>query len=134
MLEKNIGDSVNRRFGDLKLRLGTELHGIWDIYVVKRKKGLIFYPIWFMEFEEVMKERQRLKMTNLFELVGVEVAFEELVDREMDNPKRKGCFAKKEWLDTFFNPNIASKEFQKVKADVEKESKWLSGGPRPNIS
>jgi DNA (cytosine-5)-methyltransferase 1 len=121
------------RFSALKSRVGKDLRGMWDVYVIEDRKSLLYYPIAFMELEEILAERERLARIGGYKLVSVEVAYEELLDRDPENQRRTGCFRKGEWFDTNFTPQRKPKEITRVERFLEKESRWLSGGPRPKM-
>lgn len=129
-------DSLNAKmeFSALKARVGKDLRGIWDVYIIEDRKSLFYYPIAFMKFEEICAERERLSKIGSYKLIGVEVAYEELLDRDPENQKRTGCFRKRIWLNADFAPVTKPKEIMQVEKYLERESRWLSGGPKPKIS
>lgn len=131
----SFSQDVRERFYALKARVGKDIRGMWDVYIIDNdSKGLFYYPIAFMKFEDVMDERERLKTISTYKLVAVEVAYEELLDQDPENPRRTGSFRKREWFDVDFTRTLKPREITQAEKDLEKESRWLSGGPRPDIS
>lgn len=119
------------KYNALLSRVGKDLLGIRDVYVSVDSKHLFHYPIAFMKFEEVLSTRRKLSEIGKYKLVAVEAVQRETVAQDPYNPKRSGCFRKTEWLSPDLDLTRRPEVIRDVKKHLEKESKWLSGGPRP---
>lgn len=123
-------DEMRRSFEALRSRLGKDVCDAWEVYANESQNSLIYRPIAFMEFEEMLAGREKLASQDNLALVAVEVALEEILVYDLDNPRRRGCFRVTEWLTPELKPTTAPTALKHVKKYLDKESGWLRGGPR----
>lgn len=122
------------RFETLESRVEKSIMGIWDVYLSSDHKALLYHPIMFMKSTEVLAERERLAKLGTYKLIAVKVVYEEILNRDPGRPRRTGCFRKTEWLAPDFRSTMKPKVIKNAEKFLEKESKWLSGGPRPDLN
>lgn len=123
-------DEMRRSFEVLRSRLGEDVRGVWEVYMDEDHTSLIYLPIAFMKFEEVLAMREKLADQEKLVLLGVEVALEEICDRDLDNPRRSGCFRATEWLTPELKPATKPVVLKNIKRSLGRQSGWLTGGPR----
>ena len=95
---------------------------------------MLHYPIASLEHQEVLNVRKRLNNSGIFQLVTVKVVSEEILNQDPKNSKTIGSFRRSEWFSVDFLPSKKPLIIEKTEKRFEKESKWLSGGPRPKKS
>lgn len=127
-----INYEVKRSFELLLRNRGDEILTIYDVYIDDFKKKLIYYPIYNLDYNELVNTRDFIKNNLSYKLFGVELTFKEIVNRKPRNNRRKGCFRKIEWFTPNFMRIPKPYEIMEIKKHLELDSKWLSGGPRPN--
>ena len=130
----------NRKlFEFLKSRIKQDMLEIRDLYVNETSKQILYYPLTYINFDDVLESRRNISELGYYELIAVELIYKKIVDFNPVNPRRKGCFRKSEFLDPSFRElpqtkskmNNLQKKIEKLKKIIEKESKWSCGGPKP---
>ncbi len=121
-------DSKIQTFQTLRLRVGSDLVGLWDIYT--RNGMLIHVPISSLNFDELETARARLGKAG-FILVTTEAVQTNLIDHDEDSRRKLGSFRRRIWYNASFQNTSKPNALASIEWSLEKESKWLSGGPRP---
>ena len=133
MLEISL-EGFMTEFEDLWKEVGKKLCGIWDVYASGDHKALLYRSIISTKPDEILAERERLNKLGTYKLVAVKMVYKEIVNRDPDNPRRTGCFRKTKWLAPNLHFIAKPKLIKEIEKYLEKESKWLSGGPRRKLS
>ncbi|MHA1288054.1 MAG: hypothetical protein ACTSPB_11685 [Candidatus Thorarchaeota archaeon] len=122
--------SLERRYKLLKERLGKGVSNITEVYFNHTQQYLIYHPIASIDFNEVMKRRKRLTEKTNLQLAGIELELDSVVEINPAKGKIRGCFHLTEWLNPDFTVGQVPESIALRKNYLEKDSRWLSGGPR----
>lgn len=110
-----------------------ELVGLWDVYVGDKNQAT-HVPIASKSYREVMESRVQFLRDKSLRFIGSEAAYLSLTNREPGGGRRSGSFRRLDWFDGSFNRMAKPRVMDEIERKLEKDSAWLSGGPRPNLA
>ena len=123
-------DTLEQRFELTKQRLKKGVLNITEVYINHSQQNLIYRPITYMTFNELMEGRKRLTKKANLQLAGIELELDRVVEVHPTKRRIKGCFHLTEWLNADFTAGQTPESVILRKKRLEKNSGWLSGGPR----
>ena len=124
---------TQERFEVLRSRVGADLLGLWDVYVGDKDEA-VYIPISNKRYREVTESREQFLRDKGLRFVGSEAAYLSLTNREPRGGRKSGSFRRLDWFDDSFNRTTKPRVMDEIERRLEKDSAWLSGGPRPNLA
>lgn len=123
-------DILERKFELVKKRLQKGVLNITEVYINHTQRTLVYRPIASVTFNELMDGRKRLKEQTNLQLAGVELELDRVVEVHPTRRRARGRFHLTEWLNPDFTVGYTPESVIIRKNLLEKNSGWLSGGPR----
>jgi hypothetical protein len=124
--------SNDARFDELKARVGKDLIGLWDVYASDLNE-VVYRPISGLNYDQVVSERAGFRAAGL-KFLATESAYTAPINREPGNGRRSGSFHRLDWFDASFHRILQPKQVNEIEERLERDSAWLSGGPRPEVT
>jgi len=123
-------DILEQRFEIVKKRLQNDILSISEVYIKHPQQNLIYRPITVTTYTELLEERNRLTKKANLQLTGIELELNRVVEVHPTRKRTKGCFHLTEWLNPDFITGEIPESIILRKNRLEKDSGWLTGGPR----